>query len=292
MSGGDAEWKRYEKLAAQIARELQPDASVAWNTRIRGVVSGISRQVDVEIRWRAQDRDMLTIIDCKHWSRPADVNAVGAFAELSRDVGATQGILICSAGFAASVHQYARSLGVSLMLIHDAESALWSQQLTIPILWTDLRPEVSFGFRAGFNAGDQVNIKRFPVARREAPDEDVEVVTLFEQLWNQGNLPMEVGAKYQISVNPVPWAVVAEPGGARALRAMDELRIEYGVLHRSWLGQFTPSICRGLVDVLNGNEILISHLPESEIPLLRDPGWEEIEDPNQVAISLRGSFAE
>ena len=82
MSSDDPDWKRYEKLGEKIVAELNPAATVKWNAKVRGRWIGQLRQVDVAAWWTDGDSRMFTAIDCKHWSRPADIETVEGFADL------------------------------------------------------------------------------------------------------------------------------------------------------------------------------------------------------------------
>ena len=66
-------------------------------------------------------------------------------------------------------------------------------------------------------------------------------------------------------------------------------RIMYEVARRAWLGQFAPDECRGLVDYLDDNAFIASHLPVGQVPVERDERWVEIDDPDGVAINTRGT---
>jgi hypothetical protein len=63
----------------------------------------------------------------------------------------------------------------------------------------------------------------------------------------------------------------------------------YEVARRAWLGQFTPNQCRGLVDYLDDNAFTASHLPIGEILTERNDQWVEIDDPDGVAVRIRGT---
>jgi hypothetical protein len=87
------------------------------------------------------------------------------------------------------------------------------------------------------------------------------------------------------------------PAAVPVLGANDEhlwrtvtLQLIYQVSRRAWLGQFAPTECRGLVDYLDDNAFIASHLPVGQIPVERDARWVEVDDPDGVAVSLRGAM--
>jgi hypothetical protein len=151
-----ANWKGFERLAERIARDLAPGAQVTWNDHLPGQESETDRQIDVSIRWCDGDREYMTIVQTKDWSTPADLVAVGEFAAVVEDVRATRGIMVCRSGFTEKAKTYGRNKGIGLYNLHDAESQDWRLELTIPLLWVDLHPEVRFNCQSYFDAGESL----------------------------------------------------------------------------------------------------------------------------------------
>src|SRR6185436_16731380 len=118
-------WREFEKLTAKIYQELEPYAVVTHNDHILGIESNTSRQIDVSIRYSIDNQDLLTIIQAKNYGQPADINVVGEFASVIRDVRANKGILVCKSGFTSKAKSYAQNLGIEVCNIHDATSRNW-----------------------------------------------------------------------------------------------------------------------------------------------------------------------
>ena len=95
----DAPWAEFEKLAYDIQRELAGSADVTLRDTIQGVDSNIPRQIDISIRQQVGQYSVLIIVDCKDHRAPLDVNIVGEFVTVVRDVRANKGALIASRGF-------------------------------------------------------------------------------------------------------------------------------------------------------------------------------------------------
>lgn len=127
-------WKKFEELATQIYRELSPGAKVVHDDKIQGVESGVSRQIDVSIRFTVAGHQILTIVQARDHDRPADINVVGEFASVIKDVRANKGILICKSGFTEGAIKLARNLGIDICNIHDAESKNWALEIELPVL--------------------------------------------------------------------------------------------------------------------------------------------------------------
>src|SRR5262245_57358191 len=131
------DWLDYQKLAADIYRDLEAAAVVKHDDKIIGVESGIERQIDVSIRTSIAGHDILIIVQAKDHGRPADVNVVGEFQAVIDDVRAAKGVLICSAGFTEAAIQYAKNRNIDLCTVHDAQKRKWAIDLRIPLLWVE-----------------------------------------------------------------------------------------------------------------------------------------------------------
>ena len=109
-----------------------------------------------------------------------------------------------------------------------------------------------------------------------------------EQLWNQRAIPDNSGVRDTIQSSPL-LTPVRRVDGQGEWRHVD-LQVVYEVERRAWLGQFTPNQCRGLVDYLDDDAFTASHLPIGEIPTERNDQWVEIDDPDGVAVRIRGTL--
>src|SRR5579884_1635173 len=88
-----------EILVAKIQSQLAPDAEVIHDARLRGRNSNTERQIDVLVRQRIGQYEMIIVLDAKDHARPVDVKGVEEFYGLVSDVGAHKGALVCPRGF-------------------------------------------------------------------------------------------------------------------------------------------------------------------------------------------------
>lgn len=266
-------------------------ATVKHNDFIDGHLSGTRRQIDVSIRWSSGVDQYLTIVQAKDYGDPADIGVVDEFLSVVRDVKATGGILIGRSGFTRNAYTYARNTGVSLLNLHDAESANWSLHLTVPIVWIELTPTVSVKYQARFEAGDGVPARE-PLSSPLTSDGGktrINPISTFEKHWNGPTAQRMPGVVHSLVSTAPLQAFVRDVNGDIQLRPVREFSLDYTVEQKTWLGQFQPSQCRGLIDYLDKKAFTASYLPLSEIPAQRDDQWREVVDPTQVAIDIRGT---
>jgi hypothetical protein len=157
IAAADPRWKRFEKLGARMLATLSPNAHVVYNDSIRGKLSQADRQIDVSIRSQRDGAEHLAIVQCRDYKQPLDVNAVGEFDSVIRDVGAASGIMISVHGWTQGAKTYARALNIDLLRLVDAENKIWAeyfgdapaafqQVVTAPTLVTHRSLEISFSF--------------------------------------------------------------------------------------------------------------------------------------------------
>jgi hypothetical protein len=283
------DWKGFEQLAERIARDLVPHAMITWNDHLPGQISEIDRQIDVSIRWSDANQQYLTIVQAKDWGTPADLVAVGEFASVVEDVGATRGVMVCRSGFTQGARTYARNKGIGLYNLHDAESRNWRLELTIPLLWVDLHPSAEFSCPVYLVKGESLALDNgMPFLFTHPGGPRINPLAVFEQLWNARAIPDTPGKRHTIQSPPL--SVPVEDANGQTLWRSATYQMVYEVDRQAWLGQFTPDECRGLIDYLDENAFIASHLPVGQIPIERDERWIEIDDPDQVALNTRGTL--
>jgi len=107
-------WKQYEDLVCDMLREENPDFSVERNIYIVGHLSNQRRQIDIAMRGKLANYDVLVVVDCKCYSKKMDVNTVGSFVTLLNDVGADIGILVTQNGCSKAAETLAKKSRVKL----------------------------------------------------------------------------------------------------------------------------------------------------------------------------------
>ncbi len=81
-------WKKFEALVTLIQKSLAPNVLVTSNDKIRGK-SGTDRQIDISLRAKVAQFDLLIVLDCKDYSNPVDIKDVESFAGMVEDVSAS-----------------------------------------------------------------------------------------------------------------------------------------------------------------------------------------------------------
>jgi len=137
--------RNLELLVQRIQQQLAPTAEVLHNVHLPGHLSKVDRQIDVLVREKIGQYDMLIVLDCKDHARPIDVIGVEAFHELVNDVGGHRGVLVCPAGFTAAAKERARGYGIDLYSPVDTEPHKWQMHVTVPVVCDFRSAGIGFG---------------------------------------------------------------------------------------------------------------------------------------------------
>lgn len=127
--------KEYEIFIYEKFKDYFVDFTVTLNDKIIGKQSNIKREIDVSVKGKVNEIDLLYLVQCKDHSKPADVKIIGEFSSVIKDVKASKGFLICTSGFTKTIHHYAKNLGIELITIEDINSTKWKAEIEIPIIY-------------------------------------------------------------------------------------------------------------------------------------------------------------
>lgn len=291
------EWAEYEALAHKIVSDLVPFATVTHNDHIVGHQSEARRQIDISVRWQDDSEENLMIIQVKDYKRKADVNTVGEFRSVIKDVRAQKGVLICSGGFSKAAITYARNLGLYLWSLNDARVKKWRDELTIPVLRNNYVPSLEFSA----HLKTSVNNVTIPgnlsgMAARTVDDSTGEVrFTPFDithdflERWSKGELSIEPDVQHRVEIDLDLTIEGSLADGSTIIHSFISPSYTYTVTKSSYLAQLNPSDYRGIRDHLDDNLFIPTEIALNTPPA-NDSSWSSISDPSRLAVSLRGGF--
>lgn len=269
------DWLDFEKLIARVYQTISPRALIKHNDSIQGKDSGIERQIDISIRFKEAGCDFLIIVQAKNYKHPADVNVVGEFATVIKDIRASKGVLVCNAGFTKGAQQLAISLGIDLCTAHDAEVKNWRTVLTIPVIWENTIPHITFTFKAYLDAGD--SISKNPAEWILSLDEGktkLDLIGTFVRIWNNKEISQESGKVHSILIqNDKNLKLLV---GSNKWQPIDEFRCIYIVERNLYRKDVTTKEFTGLRNFITGN-LEIQKLGVKLPPLDPKDGWTHLD---------------
>jgi hypothetical protein len=277
-------WLDYQKLVAAIYADFEEKATVTHDDMILGINTGKKRQIDVSIRTSIAGHDILIIVQAKDKARPADINVVGEFQSVIEDVRAAKGVLICSGGYTSTALEYARRLNIDLCTAHDAQHRKWALDLKIPLLWIEYEGPVWLDMQLvsdqtneeaitlGLDVGDWLTSIDGGMTTRTIGE-------LFSDEWNAAIAERSFDKRYDVEL--------ATPGirvrlGTSFWCPAESLRCIWEIKRNAWLGTFSVSQCRGILNQGTGTLRARARLSDKDIPLRRDERWPVIDDVETV----------
>jgi hypothetical protein len=282
--------KPFEDLIFRIYKELEPLAMIMKNDKIRGIESGIEREIDISVRKKIADHEILMIIQAKDHKKRADVKIIGEFDSVIRDVRASRGILICNAGFTKTAKEYAKNRGIDLYTAHDASVKDWQGEIKIPVIRTHLTLTYSFTTKINITKEYKEKKKGRPekltvkvsntegVVMKRKDGTETTFLREFSQLWDERK------------INKTPGKHVTQfKSYIDILADIDNLErepteLEYTVTARHYYKLFAPTDYRGIKNYLTEKFKPTFIIVEGAIPFSEDKSWQYIDDPSKLSI--------
>ncbi len=231
MASKKRTWQEFEEMVFRIYKELEPHADVRWNDHIMGANSKTERQIDISIRSKVANHDILVIIQAKDLKRSADVLVVNAFEGVIKDVGAQKGILICNSGFTKAAKETAKTAKIDVCSAHDASRINWQTEIQIPVIKKSITVKLMVSH-------SYVRTGPAEIRGVQLPDPRV-ALNIFLEKWQLNEISKEPGkhtlqlGRELLSINNMDlWPLGSE--------------IEYEIVHRYHFKFFTPSDYRGI----------------------------------------------
>lgn len=139
--------KDLEILVSEIQKQLSPDAEVLHNVKLPSRTTSANRQIDVLVKQRIGQYEMLIVIDSKDYKTPVDVKGVEEFYGLVTDVGANKGVLVCPADFTKAAKERAAGFLIDLYSPVDTGDHKWKAKVFMPTICDFRSARISFGIR-------------------------------------------------------------------------------------------------------------------------------------------------
>ncbi len=194
------DWQKLELLVAKIQKSLAPDAVVQHNVKLQGLITEVSRQIDVLVTQTVGQYKMMIAIDCKDYNCPVDIKGVEAFLGLINDIGAQKGAMVAPKGFTSAAKNRARKAGIELYSPVDTDPHKWKVNVTAPVLCKSRTTTVSFGLRFTLPLPMNVSPQFYQdsVVYNEERKKIGTPQEIFSERWSEGKYSIDVGAQENI----------------------------------------------------------------------------------------------
>ncbi|MBS1663653.1 MAG: restriction endonuclease [Bacteroidetes bacterium] len=284
--------KPFEDLIFNIYKELEPHATIKKNDRIKGIESGIEREIDISLKRDFGGHEILMIIQAKDHKKKADIKILGEFDSVIRDVRASRGILICNAGFTKTAKEYAKNRAIDLCSAHDAASKEWAGEIKIPVIrkQTIVTYGLIFPFRVTKEYKDKtkgvagIQFKSGPngIILKGLDGREIEFIELFINLWTSNRINMKPG-EYKITLDA--YGDIFDHNYTETPQLVE---LKYSVKTRHYLKFLTPVDYRGIKSYITEKfkpSFVKIDITDS-IPFYDDKSWQYIEDPQKIPLDM------
>jgi hypothetical protein len=281
-----AKWKRFEDLAAEIQRQLAPTATVAQNEKIPGRRTGRLRDVDISVRQKVGQYDILVAIDCKDYRRKINVKDIEGFMGLAEDVGANQAAMIAARGFSSTAKKRAADAGVGLFRLIDAEDHDWKSYVSIPAVAELLEItafSLSFSGTGPFVLAPQ-DFRLMSLCRADGSLIDV-VSNLLLERWDADQIPEDAGEHEDISLTDEETFVKTD-GRLYRINVAANVIVE----RRLYFGQLPLVEVRGFADEIKGGMVTTGFRTDRISVEGIQQSWTQIESRESLAVEPVVSF--
>ncbi len=277
----DPKWKRFEKLVAKIQQDLSPDAIVTHNEKILGKDSGTLRQIDVLVRKKVGQYELLIAMSCKDHKEPVDINDLGSFITDVTDIRANHGAMVAANGFTEGAKTLAKTKGINLYRLIDAEQHDWHTELSLPTLCEET---YLYGFQLiftgsnpfGFSLEDQQNFGDVQLYNeKHQPIGTID--DLLVQQWNARELPAEEGT-HVVTLGNGPVYKIYEGNYCRI-----SVDVNIFVNKRFYFGWWNVDQMSGFADEITGVLTTRGFKMRPITPEIIKTSWELV-DPEALAI--------
>ena len=248
------DWRELEILVAKIQKQLAPDAEVIHDAKLPGRRSGTQRQIDVLVRQKIGQYEMLIVLDCKDYAQPVDVKGVEAFHGLITDVGANKGALVCPKGFTEAAKTTASNWQIDLYSPVDTDPHKWQMQVTAPAVCDFRRAAMSFGITCSAPKPFRLMEDFFTAGKgfdAEGKELGTPLGTAMEK-WNAGLYPSEPGEHKALAIFDQTLVLIDNSYGE--LIPVD-LTVSLLVYQQLFFGNMPISDVSGFRDELSGQII-------------------------------------
>ena len=271
-----------EQLVAKIQKDLAPTSEVIHDVKLDGRLSGRKRQIDVLVRDKIGQYEILIVIDCKDYNKPVDVKGVEEFAGLLEDVGAQRGVLVCPKGFSEAAKKRAQSLQLDLYSPIDTDPHKWTARVTMPAL-CDFRSAL-MSFRISVSSPSPWLIsEKFHEDLKVCDDNDAPLPNPLNAAldkWNEGKFPVDVGEHRGLEIYD---GVVKADSGYETMIPV-ALTVNLRVTRKLYFGQYPIAKFSGFKDEVK-NEIIANAFTVGALdPDYVERQWKVIADEAQAPI--------
>lgn len=274
-------WKTFEELVARIQGDLAGDATIISNDKIVGKRTGVPREIDVSIRKKVGQFEILIVIDCKDYAKPLDVKDVEEFMGLAQDVGAHKAAMVSAQGYSAAAKMRAQDAGIELYRVLDSGHHPWRVESSLPAVceMTGIRAfSLTYAATGFFRMRTDIDHRQREIFDRDRRSLG-KIGDLLHGNWNEGKFPRQPGTYRNLEFAPNP-VLIETDGEFYEMNIRANLVVE----SRLYFGNIPLKEITGFHNELTGESIVKNIETESVEFAEIERSWPRINAIDEVAV--------
>lgn len=283
-----AKWRLFEEMVHKIQTSLSPDAQVKLDDRIEGKISGVTRQVDVTVRQKVGQYEILITIECKDLSAPVDVKDVEEVVGLFRDVGSNKGAIVSANGFTEAAKSVAAAAGISVYRLVDTSTTEWKALVALPAVCV-FRSIESYNLTITSSTPTPLVIPAVDPRELEICDSNRvflgKVGDIVRHKWNNKQLPLVAGTHSNLPLWNEP--ILLKNGNDYYHL---EVFFNLTVVEKTYFGYVPIRQVEGFIDEQNSTLIAKQFMIEAVDFAKVEKEWKPIGSPSEIAVTYLLGF--
>lgn len=238
--------KHFEKATKKVFQHLMPDKAVLTNVEVKGIITGGSREIDVQV---LEDNGIdFLAIECKDEKSPIGTPTVEGWYGKLRELGATNSAIVSNSGFNRPARRYAEQSGISLYNLVDSSDPKVKFHLTFKIFFQQSYvADLAIEYPRGVGLEDNIDIGDMLECSINA--KDIKATKLYyavRDLWNKSKVTENEQAR-------TAEVIIDEPTLTRNGKEVNVpwLKVKYRTDLKYYVGKQDVYDTKGIYDVVN-----------------------------------------
>lgn len=248
----------FEELTTNvISKIVDPSVQqIERNIRIDGPDG--KREIDILITYTTNGIQHRTIIECKDYNKPVQIEKLDAIASKMLDVKANKAVMITRVGYTRQAKAKAERLNIDLYTVHQALHPTWGIDIEIPVLVTEIIPTAQYRLIVPPSPPRIPPKLTFPEGSLIV--NDMNLLKLFEEEWNNQTLVYNP----ELTIQEVKFSKITEPHYVRDNEG-EKFYIKIEVMLTLLISYFL-----GNIKEIESSQLLKDSLRQKKIVILED----------------------
>lgn len=266
-------WNEYANSIISIYEGVDSTAKIKLNEKIFCDLTKKSQIVDISIHSKIAGHKILVAVKLLPIKDQVNLDMIRYFSLILKDINASKGVIISNAEYNNEVIKFAKEHMIDLCKLKDASSRKWSDDISIPVIWKDIKPILQVNMSFNLVKGDRFHndLGRALFSN----DNGLTTFTLgdyFVEKWNKNMIPHNTKELFIIENEFKNLKIKIK----KDWRSISDFYIAYEVKSESFLKYFVPIKFKAIENFIT-KDTQVSELDIGISPFENDGTWQKID---------------